>query len=167
MIIAIDVHYKENIAKTVSIEFDNWLDAEPTATHIIKIPVVAKYVPGQFYKRELPCILEILKQSDLSKVSAIIVDGYVVLDDEGGKGLGGYLYDALNQKIPIIGVAKRSFHTLDKKVISVKRGESKNPLFVTVLGGDLVGYAEKVAKMDGTFRMPTLLKILDMETKKD
>ena len=91
----------------------------------------------------------------------------MVLDDEGEKGLGGYLYEALNQKIPVIGVAKRSFRNLDKKVIPVKRGESKNPLFVTALGGDLVDYAEKVAQMDGAFRIPTLLKILDMETKKE
>lgn len=43
---------------------------------------------------------------------------------------------------------------------------SKNPLFVTALGGNLVDYAKKVANMDGDFRIPTLLKILDVETKK-
>jgi len=166
MIIAIDVHYRENTAKTVSIEFENWLDDVPASIHIIETPIVADYVPGQFYKRELPCILEILKLSDLSKISAIIVDGYVVLDDAGKKGLGGYLYAELNQQIPIVGVAKRSFHSLKEKVIPVKRGESKNPLFVTQLGGDLTDYAKKVAEMAGDFRIPNLLKILDAETKK-
>lgn len=166
MIIAIDVHYRENKAKTVSIEFEDWLDTKPLVTHVLEIPVVAEYVPGQFYKRELPCILEILKLSDLSEVTAIIVDGYVVLDDAEKYGLGGYLYEELKQQIPIVGVAKRSFHSLKEKVIPILRGASKNPLFVTALGGDLEVYAEKVAQMYGDFRIPTLLKILDMETKK-
>ena len=122
MIIAIDVHYRENVAKTVSIEFDDWLAEKPSATHILKIPVAAEYIPGQFYKRELPCILEILKLSDLSKVTAIIVDGYVVLDDEEKNGLGGYLYEELRQQIPIVGVAKRSFHSLKEKVVPITRG---------------------------------------------
>ncbi len=166
MIIAIDVHYREKIARTVSIEFEDWKDDTPSYIHVTEIPVAAAYVPGQFYKRELPCILEILKCSDLSKVTAIIVDGYVVLDDDGKKGLGGYLYEALNQKIPIVGVAKRAFYALKEKVIPIKRGESKNPLYVTASGGDLAEYAKKVVEMDGNFRMPTLLKILDVETKK-
>lgn len=166
MIIAIDVHYREKIAKTVSIEFEHWRDVSPSNIHVVEIPITADYVPGQFYKRELPCILEILKFSDLSKVTAIIVDGYVVLEDNGKKGLGGYLYDELFQKIPIVGVAKRSFHSLKEKVIPIKRGESRNPLFVTALGGDLAEYAKKVAEMNGDYRIPTLLKILDVETKK-
>ncbi len=166
MIIAIDVHYRENLAKTVSIEFEHWTDKSPSKIHVIEIPIVADYVPGQFYKRELPCILEILKLSNLSNVNTIIVDGYVVLDDEGKKGLGGYLYAELEEQIPIVGVAKRSFHSLNEKVIPVLRGESKNPLFVTQLGGHLTDYAQKIAEMDGDYRIPTLLKILDVETKR-
>ena len=165
MIIAIDVHYRENKAKTVSIEFENWLDEKPSKIHAIEIPVVAEYVPGQFYKRELPCILEILKFSDLPKISTIIVDGYVVLDDSGRKGLGAYLYEELNGHIPIIGVAKRSFHTLKEKVIPVKRGLSENPLFITSMGVDLPESANKIQSMHGDYRIPTLLKILDVETK--
>jgi len=166
MIIAIDVHYRAGIAKTVSIEFDSWVATEPSQTHILEIPETAEYVSGQFYKRELPCILAVLKLSDLSKVDLIIVDGYVFLDDEGKRGLGAYLFDALDGEIPIIGVAKRSFHTIDKWVIPIKRGESKNPLFITCQGADLLEMAENIKNMDGDFRMPTLLKILDMETKR-
>jgi len=166
MIIAIDVHYRAGIAKTVSIEFDNWSAIKPSQTHIIEIPETAEYVPGQFYKRELPCILEVLKLSDLTKVTLIIVDGYVFLDDVGKRGLGGYLFDALGGKVPIVGVAKRSFHSIDKLVIPIKRGESKNPLFITCQGADLREMATKVQAMDGDFRIPTLLKILDVETKR-
>lgn len=165
MIIAIDVHYRAEVAKTVSIEFDNWEASEPTQTHIIEIPETAAYVPGQFYKRELPCILEVLKLSDLTKVDLIIVDGYVFLDDDGKRGLGAYLFDVLEGKIPIIGVAKRSFHSINEWVMPIKRGKSKNPLFITCQGADLAEMAAKVKNMDGDFRIPTLLKILDVATK--
>ena len=165
MIIAIDVHYRAEIAKAVSIEFDDWQASEPSQTHIMEIGKTAAYVPGQFYKRELPCILAILKLSDLSKVDLIIVDGYVFLDDSGKRGLGAYLFDALDRKIPIVGVAKRSFHSIDKLVIPIKRGESKNPLYITCQGADLTEMAARVKDMHGDYRIPTLLKILDVETK--
>lgn len=165
MIIAIDVHYKAGIAKTVSIEFENWKSVKPIATHIVEMPETADYVPGQFYKRELPCILAVLKMSDLTKVTLIIVDGYVFLDDAEKKGLGAYLFDALAGEIPIVGVAKRSFHSIDKLVIPIKRGASKNPLFITCQGANLIEMAENIRMMAGDFRIPTLLKILDMETK--
>lgn len=152
MIIAIDVHYRENIAKTVSIEFDDWNADQPINTHVIEIQETAEYVPGQFYKRELPCILEVLKLSELSKVDYIIVDGYVFLDDLGKKGLGGYLYEALNGEIPIIGVAKRNFHSIDKLTIPIRRGKSRNPLYITCQGEDLKDMATKVKAMDGDLR---------------
>lgn len=166
MIIAIDVHYKEGIAKTVSIEFDDWQASQPNKVHVIEIPETAEYVPGQFYKRELPCILEVLKLSDLSKVDLIIVDGYVFLDDAGKKGLGGYLFDALGEQVPIVGVAKRSFHSIDKLVRPIFRGVSKNPLFITSIGLELEKVATKIPIMHGDYRIPTLLKILDVETKR-
>lgn len=166
MIIAIDVHYRENIAKTVSIEFEDWKASEPTKINMIELPETAEYVPGEFYKRELPCILEILKEVNLKEVELIIVDGHVVLDDNGKRGLGAYLYEELKEKIPILGVAKKGFHSLEKLAIPITRGESKKPLHITCLGGDLSDLANKVKQMHGDFRIPTLLKILDVETKK-
>lgn len=166
MIIAIDVHYRENIAKSVSIEFDDWTSNEPTKVNILELPETAEYVPGQFYKRELPCILEILKKSDLDKVGLIIIDGHVVLDDKGKMGLGAYLYQELNENIPILGIAKKGFHSLEKLAIPITRGKSKKPLYITCLGGSLKDLAKKVKQMHGDFRIPTLLKILDVETKK-
>jgi len=166
MIIAIDVHYRENVAKSVSIAFDNWTDTIPHTTHIAEVKNIAPYIPSQFYKRELPCILKVLEESDLSKVALIIVDGYVVLNDEGKAGLGQYVYEALAQKIPIVGVAKKSFHDNEKNVIQVFRGTSKNPLYVTSIGTDLTEAAEQVKNMAGDYRFPELLKILDQETKR-
>jgi len=165
MIIAIDVYYKNEKAKAVSIEFDQWKDEKPRKINTAVIEGIAEYVPGEFYKRELPCILEILKQSDLSKTKAIIVDGYVVLDDNGKAGLGMYLYEALDKKIPIIGVAKTSFHNNQKLVKGILRGTSKKPIYVSAVGLPLAESAMQVQQMYGDFRMPTLLSILDQHTK--
>ena len=64
MIVAIDVHYRTTFAKVVAIEFDQWTDKIPTKISETILEEVAAYVPGEFYKRELPCLLEIIKQID-------------------------------------------------------------------------------------------------------
>jgi len=165
MIIAVDVHYRKEFAKVVAIEFDQWTDSNPENIYEEIIEHVEEYISGEFYKRELPCILEILKKIDKSKLETIIVDGYVQLDDDGKAGLGMYLYESLNQKIPVIGVAKKGFKDNVKHVIKVERGKSKNPLYVTTIGTDLQESADKIKNMAGEFRMPDLLKILDQKTK--
>lgn len=167
MIIAIDVHYRKDFAKVVAIQFDKWTDDKPEQIHEEIIEDVEEYISGAFYKRELPCILEILKKIDPSNLETIIVDGYVQLDDDGKAGLGMYLYDSLNQKIPIIGVAKRGFKDNVKHVIEVTRGKSNNPLYVTAIGIDLQDSADKIKNMAGKYRMPDLLKILDQKTKEE
>jgi deoxyribonuclease V len=165
MLIAIDVHYRETFAKTISIEFNNWEDAIPTQTHEVIINEVAEYVSGEFYKREMPCILEILKCSEIDKIDLIIIDGYVFLDDDNKFGLGAYLYEALGRNIPIVGIAKRNFINNKKNVVEVLRGESKNPIFVTAIGIDLIETTKKVKNMHGIYRIPDLLKLLDRMTK--
>ena len=165
MILAVDVHYREEFAKVVSIEFDNWDAPLPSKVNELFLTEVAAYVSGEFYKRELPCILEILEKTNQEELDCIIVDGFVFLDDEGKAGLGKYLYEALEGKIPIVGVAKRGFATIEKDVIEVVRGESKNPLFVTSVGMELEVAASRVKNMVGKYRMPTLLQLLDGKTK--
>ncbi len=165
MKLAIDVHYRQDFAKVVSVEFDNWQDATPLNIHSTNISDFLEYEPGAFYKRELPCILEILKESDITKIDCIIVDGYVILDDDGKHGLGAYLYESLLQKIPIIGVAKRSYINNKKHVREVFRGNSKNPLYISSIGIDLDQSATYVQEMHGQYRMPDLLRIMDQHTK--
>jgi len=126
---------------------------------------IAEYVSGEFYKRELPCILSLLKQINIEEIDLIVVDSFVFLDDDGKLGLGGYLYEELNRKIPIIGVAKTNFATLIKNKIAVERGESKRPLYITSVGIHVEAAAEKVQSMHGIYRIPTLLKQLDTLTK--
>ncbi len=95
MILAFDTYYFENQAKTVCLAFETLNSNKPNATYAETLEGIADYVPGQFYKRELPCILSLLKQINTADVEAIVVDGYVYLDDEQTLGLGGHLYNAL------------------------------------------------------------------------
>ncbi|RXR34642.1 endonuclease V [Flavobacterium piscinae] len=165
MIVAVDVHYKEAYAKTVLVLFEDWLD--DTYTEILEVNTfeVADYEPGFFYKRELPCLLQALKKIDLKNISTIIVDGYVFTDNELKQGLGAYLYEALEQKIPVIGVAKTTFHANSETVVPVLRGESNKPLYVSAIGINKELAAEKVKAMHGEFRLPYLLKLMDQKTK--
>ena len=165
MILAFDTYYFEGKAKTICLEFTEWNQSENFKVHTEIIDNVAEYIPGEFYKRELPCILSLLNKIDLKKVEVIIVDGFVYLDDEKKYGLGGYLYEKLNQVIPIIGVAKTNFASIEKDKRSLFRGDSQKPLYVTAIGIELEDAFQKVESMAGEFRMPTLLKEMDRLTK--
>lgn len=165
MILAFDTYYFEDKAKTVMVAFNEWTDSTTTSIMEEVIGDVAAYEPGSFYKREMPCILSLLNQVELHNIHTIIVDGFVVLDDTGKSGLGGHLFDKLNGEIPIIGVAKSSFHNNKKFVRELCRGESKKPLYITAKGIDLDAAYQNIKSMHGEYRMPTLLQILDAKTK--
>lgn len=167
MILAFDTYYFEQKAKTVCLEFEEWNEDKNFKIYTEIIDNVAEYIPGEFYKRELPCILSLLKQIDLSTVETIVVDGFVYLDDEKKYGLGGYLYEKLNKEIPIIGVAKTNFASIEHHKKALFRGDSKKPLFITSIGIDLEEAFKKVERMAGEFRFPTLLKELDRLTKEN
>ena len=165
MILALDVYYTEKGAKTVGIGFENWEDQSPSLTFTDQSSEIAEYESGEFYKRELPCILRLLDQIDLTQLSCMVIDGYVILNDTGKLGLGGHLYETLEHKIPIIGVAKTRFAQNERKHREVLRGESQKPLWVTAMGMELDEAAQKIRNMHGEYRMPTLLKHLDTLTK--
>lgn len=165
MILAFDVQYTENQAKAVAIAFDNWNDDKPTAVYTKEIDGIAEYEPGAFYKRELPCIMAILEDIAPSSIDFIVVDGYVHLDDAGKLGLGGHLYETLNQAIPIIGVAKTKFLQNSKYAVEVLRGESQKPLYISAIGVSMQDAVLWIEKMHGDYRFPTLLKLLDDITK--
>jgi len=165
MIFAFDTYYYGNKAKTVALAFNSWHSSQALEVYSEILEDVDEYIPGEFYKRELPCILSLLKQIEPALIDLIIVDSFVFLDDQEALGLGGHLYNALSGSIPVIGVAKTNFATIDQKKAQVFRGESKLPLYVTAIGIDLSSAAENIRNMHGTFRMPTLLKRLDDFTK--
>jgi deoxyribonuclease V len=165
MILAFDTYYYDGKAKTVCLEFQEWNQSENFKIHTEIIDNIEEYIPGEFYKRELPCILSLLNQIDFKAIEAIIVDGFVYLDDEKKLGLGDHLYEKLKKEIPVIGVAKTNFSTIEKYKKSLFRGESKKPLFVTAVGIELEDAFQNVESMSGEFRIPTLLKELDRLTK--
>lgn len=159
MILAVDVDYRENnYAVIAGVIFNNWQDKEPMNTIVTDLDHIEDYVSGQFYKRELPCILKLLDEmKDIPK--CIVVDGYVFLD-ENKKGLGAYLYEALDKKIPIIGVAKSAFRNISSDTY-LYRGKSKKPLYITVAGIELEEAKNSIKEMYGKYRFPKLLKEVD------
>lgn len=165
MIWAFDTYYYQNKAKTVCVSFDDWTSPASLRVFSEILEGIEEYIPGAFYKRELPCILSLLEKLPAGSVDAIIVDGFVYLDDEQKPGLGNYLYEQLERKIPIVGVAKTNFATIEQHKKLVFRGQSERPLYVTAVGMDLDEAAAKVQSMSGAYRIPDLLKQLDQLTK--
>jgi len=165
MIYAFDTFYYEDFAKTVCIAFENWTSETESFIYSENTEISSDYESGAFYKRELPCILSLLKKISLKKGDLIIVDGYVTLDNTGKIGLGGYLYESLNKKYPVIGIAKNGFASEDNLRKTVFRGESKTPLFLTAVGIDTDDIKINLENMFGAYRIPTLLKKLDQLTR--
>jgi exodeoxyribonuclease-5/deoxyribonuclease V len=158
-IAAVDVYYTDTYTKTVSVTADQTESDYEIHTSTSYQPV-EKYIPGEFYKRELPFLLDVLNTADYD---IVIVDSYVWLDDNEKPGLGKRLYDQISK--PVIGVAKTHFIGPTECVREVLRGESKKPLYVTSIGFDLDKAAELIKNMKGEFRIPTMLKTLDQKTK--
>lgn len=166
MIVAVDVYYFETGAKVVGVLFDSFLATTPSAILEKMLPLQEEYEPGAFYKRELPCLLQLLHALNLEEIEVVVVDGYVYLDEDKKSGLGYYLYQALGEKIPVVGVAKSYFFASTNLVKEVYRGESKKPLYVSAVGLSLDVAQSAIQQMYGDFRMPYLLKLMDTETKK-
>ena len=164
MILAIDVYYKQECAKAVGVLF-NWDDEQPREIIIRDSCDVVDYVPGEFYKRELPSLLKIIENIDLNKLEAILIDGYVYIDNNRTFGLGGILWEKIDKSVPIIGVAKTSFFKNKETVAEIFRGESKKPLYISALDYPLDIAVKNIENMKGNFRMPTILKELDKITK--
>ena len=159
MNLAIDVHYQNKEATVAGITFANWQDCDPTATFITQVSNFGEYESGQFYKRELPCMLALLQEVG-TLPDCIVIDGYVYLGNEQKPGLGKYLYDALNRESVVIGVAKNRFKDTPKKA-ELLRGKSKRPLYITTVGIDQTQAKQHISVMCGSFRLPKLLKDVD------
>lgn len=158
MYAAFDVHYlKDGGARAAAVLFSEYGDMEPAATYTQLLPGAAEYIPGQFYRRELPCIVALLQQIR-EPLDEVIIDGYVMLGDR--PGLGMYLFNHLKGRAPVIGVAKSRFK--GAYAAEVFRGRSERPLHVTAVGINLQRAAEKISMMHGDFRIPALLKDVDM-----
>lgn len=141
---------------------ETWADRAPLSENSIDIQSVEPYIPGSFYRRELPCLLKILNTLQ-TKPNIAVVDGYVWLAEESKPGLGFHLYQSLGSTIPVIGIAKTAYMGAEasEHVAKVYRGESKRPLFVTSVGVELASACEWVKSMAGEHRIPILLATVD------
>jgi deoxyribonuclease V len=158
MIAFVDVDYRQRGAVAACVVASNWSDSTPAAEFAEHIAEVQAYIPGEFYKRELPCLLAVLAKA--GDVEAVVIDGNVWLGP-GRPGLGAHLHEALNQTSIIIGVAKTRFAGADSVTAPVFRGGSKTPLWVTAIGAELECASDAVRSMHGAHRIPTLIKRVD------
>lgn len=194
--IAIDAYYVGNTCHVVGGIFNKWCDEHVSKFIYADVKVNSEYIPGEFYKRELPGILKLLEQVNLDEFDTIIVDGYVHLKELGyisddgrfisgpvKRGLGCHLRTALSsyymerkpkKRLNIVGIAKTLYGD-DSEYGQCYRGDSKKPLYITGLNlyrgkyGKLLctfGLVNAIKRMAGNYRIPTIIKEVDTETKK-
>lgn len=130
MKVYIDVYYYtdkntgKEYARTVAGIFETYDDTTFKDIVITRTDNIALYEPGNFYKRELPCIVDVLKECWKRGyiLDTIIIDGYCHMCEDDGityhKGLGARLNDYLHDNslpctlVPIIGIAKHPYKYL-------------------------------------------------------
>jgi deoxyribonuclease V len=134
MIAAFDVHYLEDgRASAAAVLFSDYSDSEPETVYTKFLTAgAADYIPGELYRRELPCILTLLKQINKA-LDEMIVDGYVMLGNK--PGLGQHLFESFD------GI---------------------RPLYLTSAGMEQKKASERIKMMHGAYRVPTLLKRVDL-----
>lgn len=159
MLACLDVDYREQGAVAAVVAFREWPDANPLSESTATIVEVQPYQPGQFFRREMPCLLAALAELK-SRPDVVVIDGYVWLGDESAPGLGAHLFEAMERRIAIIGVAKTKYAgaMLAREIL---RGNSLSPLFITAVGMDLSEAAGHIADMHGPHRIPTLPRRVD------
>jgi deoxyribonuclease V len=159
MIACVDVDYRDTHAIAACVLFRSWTDPVSSDEKVERLSPIEPYIPGQFYRRELPCLLAVLR-SVRDAIDTVVVDGYVWLKDEHSPGMGARLFEALGGRTPVIGVAKTRF--LSSSIAAeVKRGGSLRPLYVTAAGINLASAATQIQGMHGDHRIPTMLKRVD------
>jgi deoxyribonuclease V len=162
----VDASYTGETATAGCVVFLAWTDAVPVARLTERVSSIAPYVPGSFYLRELPPLLRVLSRVK-DPLETVVVDGYVWLGAE--PGLGARLFAALGERVPVIGVAKSRWGGAtreadvppERQELSITRGGSARPLYVTAAGIDVQRAAALVSQMHGAHRIPTLIKDVD------
>jgi deoxyribonuclease V len=161
VIVCVDVDYRVAEVVAAAVGFHAWTDEHAAVELVVTSDAPpAPYQPGQFYLRELPHVLSVLSVivPPATPLDAVVVDGYVWLAG-ATRGLGAHLHDALDQAVPVVGVAKTRF--AGATAIEVVRGASARPLYVTASGIDTGVAADHVRAMHGEHRIPTLLRRVD------
>ena len=87
MIAFLDVDYREVGAVAAAVLAYDWTDSVPTAEITAFIPDVEEYVPGEFYRRELPCLQAALAQ--LCRAATFDCHRRLCVAGTGSPGAGG------------------------------------------------------------------------------
>ena len=158
MIAFTDVQYRDTDATAACVIANQWSAETASAEWTTLISPIAPYEPGAFYKRELPCLLEVLRRAP--PLTHVVIDGYVWLDTQRAPGLGARLYDALGGRTPVIGLAKTAYKGSEMAVPVLRPGSAK-PLFLTCIGVEEAQALQLVSQLHGAHRLPTLVKRVD------
>ena len=161
-IVFLDVDYAGTGARAAAVLAESWDAESPISTYVQDIEAVAPYESGLFYRRELPCLLAVLRRLPVAP-GTIVIDGYVWLSSARRPGLGARLYEALGGATPVVGIAKRVFAGLEScaEVVWVIRGASRQPLFVTAVGIEAAVAARCVRRMAGRHRLADMMRLVD------
>jgi len=159
----LDVHYRSDSAVAACVAFRDWRDGEPKRLVRATVPAAERYRAGAFYERELPCLMAVLEEAG-EEFETIVIDGFVQLRPEVGLGLGVHLARALGSSSVIVGVAKNALQVAEG-FVSIVRGRSTKPLFVSALGCPLDRAARWIRDMHGPHRIPTMLKLADRHAR--
>lgn len=159
-IAVLDVAYAADAAGVGCVLADGWAAASARAEiRRCFTGVPAAYMPGEFYKRELPLLRAVIAEL-VPQPAVVVIDGYVWLGHDRAPGLGARLFEMLRSAIPVIGVAKTRYRD-DTWSAQVRRGKSLRPLYVTAAGLDDPDAAALISAMHGAHRIPTLLRQAD------
>lgn len=157
MKLVVAVHFEGAQANAAAVAFDAWDAAEATKTYVSRITHVETAVRGALDLRELPCVVQLLREHSLEP-ELILMDGFVHLDADETPGLGQHLYHALGGRVPIVGVSKKRLPSLAAQ-FEVMREEETPPLLVTCAGIDIGAAKARLRAMHGRKRVPTLMKL--------
>jgi deoxyribonuclease V len=72
MIAAVDVHYVAGSGCAGCVTFADWADSKPQREYVTQRRDVHEYQPGEFWKRELPCLLAALDTVDVTLQTVVI-----------------------------------------------------------------------------------------------
>lgn len=157
MKLAVDIHREGGHACVAAVAFDAWESPEPTRTFLSRMAEREKPARGELDLRDVPCILQLLREHALEP-ELIVIDGFVHLDANETPGPGWHLHHALAGRVAVVGVSKSTTSGLPVQ-FEVMREDETRPLVVTCIGIDLGAAKARLRAMHGRKRVPTLLKL--------
>ncbi len=157
MKLVVAVHVEGARAVAAAVAFEAWDASEATKTYLSHIAHVEKPERGALDLRELPCVMQLLREHQLTP-ELIVIEGFVHLDGDDTPGLGRHLFQALGEQVAVVGVSKKRLPGLSAQY-EVEREEESPPLVVTSAGIDIGAAKVRLRSMHGRKRVPTLMKL--------